>query len=165
MHAPDANQRIRTGNYRQFKFGMRKPTHQPIANSAQSQSSLSPTAIHPRRDGGASGNARAPTSAAARPAAAHSFNLQVAPSGAAVSQPFTRRRPCRSTHTIHLSAQPAAVRTEKRSGPSAECRHPWSRVRHPCAKTFVRSAASTLCQSEGGLLRCAASTWQHPRRM
>ena len=40
-----------------------------------------------------------------------------------------------------------------------------ARVRHPCAKTFVRSAASTLCQSEGGLLRCAASTWQHPRRM
>ncbi len=44
----------------------------------------------PPRDGGASGNARAPTSAAARPAAAHSFKLLVAPSGVSVSWPFTR---------------------------------------------------------------------------
>ncbi len=90
VHAPNVCRPIQIDNYRQFKFGMRRPTHQPFANRAQSQSSLSPTAIHPRRDGGASGNARAPTYAAARPAAAHSLKLHFAPSGASVRRPFTR---------------------------------------------------------------------------
>ncbi len=50
----------------------------------------------PRREGGASGNARAPTYAVARPAAAQSFKRHLAPSGAAVSRPFTRpfTHPC-----------------------------------------------------------------------
>ena len=90
MHAPDTNRRIQIDNYRQFKFGMHPPTRKPLAHCAQSYPSLSNNATNPRRDGGASGGAQAPTYTAALPTEAHSFNLRVAPSGAAVSRPFTR---------------------------------------------------------------------------
>ena len=49
-----------------------RSTARPDAN--QCLQSLSCTASHPRRDGGASGNAQAPTYAAARPTAAYSRN-------------------------------------------------------------------------------------------
>ncbi len=88
MHPPNANQRIQIDNYRQFKFGIHLLTHPPIADRVPSSPPLSNPATNPRRDGGASGNARAPTYAAERPAAVQPFKLRVAPSGAAVSRPF-----------------------------------------------------------------------------
>ena len=101
MHATSANQRIQINNYRQFKFGIHLLTHPPTDRRPRAKLTTAiKSRIHPRRDGGASGNARAPTFAAERPAAAQPFKLQVAPSGAAVSRPFTR--PCTALHCAAL---------------------------------------------------------------
>ncbi len=102
---------------------------------------LNPT-INPRRDGGASGSARAPTCAAARPAAAHSFKLQLAPSGAAVSRPFTQ-------HRLRAPRSAALRRTSLRF--AALCRAPptqlpaaASTVQPPSLQPAVRGPSSVV---------------------
>ncbi len=87
---------------------------------------------HPRRDGGASGNARAPTFAAARPAAAPPFKLHLAPTGASVSRPFTRsctalRRqpPCERSAFKNFAHLPSG----KFTAAAAYCDKPQANVR------------------------------------
>ncbi len=90
MHVANSNRTIAINNYRQFKFSIHLPSPSADRKPRAKPTTAIKSRIHPRRAGGASGYARAPTSAAARPAAPHSFKLHVTPSGASGSRPFTR---------------------------------------------------------------------------
>ncbi len=85
MHASDPNCRIPIKNYRPFKSHIPPPSPSADRKPRAKPTTAIKSRIHPRRDGGASGYAQAPTSAAARPAAGQPFKLHLAPSGASVS--------------------------------------------------------------------------------